>query len=189
MVKCCCVRVYCTGVQTDEVTWTPNNTQQYAIAGCANETQRVTQQYVGSCFAINVASVLNVILAASALGFVIRIPLPWTNNPAGFNGSVKLQCKNLGISVSYIHHLFLKLFVMFANFKLKIRLFWVSDTKTAQIYTFLENKTGLSGKTISTKPLIYVKAIYGQKLERDRLFIPCHSLNARYFLRFCELEM
>ena len=53
---------------------------------------------------------------------------------------------------------------MFANFRLnKIRPFWDSDTKTVIDYTFLENKTSLSVKTISIKPLIYVKAINGQK--------------------------
>ena len=92
---------------------------------------------------------------------------------------------------------------MFANFRLKIRRFWDSDTKTVIDYTFLETKTSLSVKTISIKPLIYVKAIYGQKkTERNRFFIPCHLLNTRYFLttgslliklgnqlRFCELEM
>ena len=44
---------------------------------------------------------------------------------------------------------------------------WDSATKTVIDYTFLETKTSLSVKTISIKPLIYVKAIYGQNKLKE----------------------
>ena len=92
---------------------------------------------------------------------------------------------------------------MFANFRLKIRLFWVSDKKTAinSYFRIPQNKTSHLVKPISIKPLIYVKAIYGQKTWKKSIF---HSLPLAQYsifldyrvalklgnqLRFCELEM
>ena len=72
MVKYCCVRVYCSGVQTDEFPTTRNNVQQQGVQKDATCHPTICWELL----AINVASVLNVILAASALGFEIRIPLP-----------------------------------------------------------------------------------------------------------------
>ena len=66
----------------------------------------------------------------------------------------------------------------------KLGFFESSTRKLLLIRTFLQNITCLSAKTISIKPLIYVKAIYGQKnlKEIDFSFFNCHLLNTRYFL-------
>ena len=68
----------------------------------------------------------------------------------------------------------------------KLSFFESPTRKLLLIRTFLQNKTCLSAKTISIKPLIYVKAIYGQKTWKKSIFhslyINCHLLNTRYFL-------
>ena len=57
----------------------------------------------------------------------------------------------------------------------KLGFFESPTRKLLLIHTFLQNKTCLSAKTISIKPLIYVKAIYGQKTWKKSIF---HSLIA-----------
>ena len=69
--------------------------------------------------------------------------------------------------------------LMLANFGLKIRPFWDSDHENWHSYTFLENER-LFARTTYTKLLIYLKAIYGQKMkEIDFQLLP---LDGRYFL-------
>ena len=69
--------------------------------------------------------------------------------------------------------------LMLANFGLKIRPFWDSGHENWYSYTFLENER-LFARTTYTKLLIYLKAIYGQKMkEIDFQLLP---LDGRYFL-------